>query len=231
MHPSGGFTCTPLPHRTALVHAAENFAQALSSLQQLPTRTLRCTQARTHTKLFKHAYMRRPRCSAHPQNCWRHSAVLWHLLDLGAELARSPESALSGEQNQELNNLSLAPASYTFLHEQWPGRQKSDQSSDRRARPGELQDPGQRESLAWPGTTPTRLSCSLIGLVPTPPQPDSAPCLKPVSHFYSSLTWSRLQPYPCSLLATTREGPTLVDPVHIHPESTKSPPPAQSPPP
>lgn len=135
-----------------------------------------------------------------------------------------PQKAPCPESRTRSSITSVLPQPLTpFLHEQWPGRQKSDQSSDRRARPGELQDPGQRESLAWPGTTPTRLSCSLIGLVPTPPQPDSAPCLKPVSHFYSSLTWSRLQPYPCSLLATTREGPTLVDPVHIHPESTKSP--------
>lgn len=78
----------------------------LCTSPQLPaatphTRTLfpRGAQVRTHTKLFKHACMRRPRCSAHPQNCWRYSTVLWHLLDLGAELARSPGGALPGAQN------------------------------------------------------------------------------------------------------------------------------------
>lgn len=88
--------------------------------------------------------------------------MTWELSSPNHQEAPCPD-----RRTQELNSL------LSILHKQWPVGQKRDQSGDRHAQPGPLQDPGQRESLNWPGTTPTRLSCSLIGLVPTPPRPDS----------------------------------------------------------
>lgn len=124
---------------------------------------------RTHTKLFKHAYRRRPRCSAHPQNCWRYSTVLLHLLDLGAELARSPGGALPSAQNSGAQEPQSFPSLLSIPLEQWPGAQKRDQSGERV--PG-LESSRTRDSgRAWPGLAPPPQDYLAPRLVWSQPRP------------------------------------------------------------
>lgn len=127
MHPSVHFPSTPRPHRTDLVHAAQNFAH--SALCSNYTHTHPIPQVHTvltHTKLFKHSMQAR----AGPTVPLTLGAAGDTAQCSGTCLTRelsSPESQQTPcleHRALELNSFSLAPASCSILHTRWPDRKR-----------------------------------------------------------------------------------------------------------
>lgn len=154
-HPSVSLACIPLPHRTALVHAAQNFAQALSSLQQLHTRALcspevhKCAPTQSYSNMHACAGPAAPltlRTAGDTAQC-SGTCLTWELSSPDHQEAPCPE-----RRTQELNSLSPAPDScQSYTSSGLEGRSGTRAVTDA---PG-LESSRTRDSgRAWPGLAP-----------------------------------------------------------------------------